>query len=148
MSQQTINSFEMGRRRVRASALPKLSEILGVSVENLIGAEPSPAKRGPKPKLQQQLEEPSRLPKPKQWFISEMIDSVLAQEGQRSQRGRPAGTTPGSARRCSVKNLNYTALLSAMRRRGRIAIGLSPRRAQWVETRAGHRIHIDATIVS
>ena len=52
-------------------------------VGNLIGAEPGPAKRGPKPKLQQQLEELSRLPKPKQRFISEMIDTVLAQEGQR-----------------------------------------------------------------
>jgi len=83
VSQQTINSFEKGRRRVPASALPELSQILGVSVENLIGAEPRPAKRGPKPKLQQQLEELSRLPKPKQRFISEMIDIVLQQEGQR-----------------------------------------------------------------
>jgi transcriptional regulator with XRE-family HTH domain len=83
VSQQTINSFEKGRRRVPASALPELSRILGVSVENLIGAEPGPAKRGPKPRLQQQLEELSRLPKPKQRFISEMIDTVLQQEGQR-----------------------------------------------------------------
>lgn len=83
VSQQTINSFEKGRRCVPASALPELSRVLGVSVENLIGAEPGLAKRGPKPKLQQQLEEFGRLPKPKQKFVMEMIDTVLQQEGQR-----------------------------------------------------------------
>jgi len=83
VSQQQVVSFEKGRRRVPASALPELSRVLGVSVENLIGAEPGPAKRGPKPKLQQQLEQLSRLPKPKQKFVMEMIDTVLQQEGQR-----------------------------------------------------------------
>ena len=36
VSQQTINSFEKGLRRVPASALPELSKVLHVSVEELI----------------------------------------------------------------------------------------------------------------
>jgi len=36
-------------------------------------------KRGPAPKIQQQLEQLSALPKAKQRFVSEMIDNVLAQ---------------------------------------------------------------------
>ncbi|MGH8049594.1 MAG: hypothetical protein ACREPB_02930 [Arenimonas sp.] len=36
-------------------------------------------KRGPAPKLQQQLEQLSRLPKAWQRLISEVLDSMLAQ---------------------------------------------------------------------
>jgi hypothetical protein len=39
------------------------------------------AKRGPTPKLQRQLERLSRLPKAKQKFVSEMLDTVLQQAG-------------------------------------------------------------------
>lgn len=38
-------------------------------------------KRGPTPKLQRQLERLSRLPKAKQKFVSEMLDTVLQQAG-------------------------------------------------------------------
>jgi hypothetical protein len=46
------------------------------SIEELIS---EPAKRGPAPKLQQQLEQLSRLPKAQQKLVSQVIDSVLAQ---------------------------------------------------------------------
>ena len=83
MSQQTINSFEKGRRRVPASALPTLSRALNVSVEALIGEDQrAPAKRGPTPRLQQQLEQLSQLPRPKQRFVMEMIDTVLQQASE------------------------------------------------------------------
>lgn len=39
------------------------------------------AKRGPTPKWQRQLERLSRLPKAKQTFVSEMLDTVLQQAG-------------------------------------------------------------------
>ncbi len=38
-------------------------------------------KRGPTPKLQRQLERVSRLPKAKQKFVSEMLETVLQQAG-------------------------------------------------------------------
>lgn len=37
------------------------------------------AKRGPSPKLQQHMEQISRLPKPKQKLVLEMLETVLAQ---------------------------------------------------------------------
>jgi len=41
-----------------------------------------PAKRGPVPKLQQQMERIQRLPKSQQRFVMQMIDTALAQQGR------------------------------------------------------------------
>lgn len=79
-SQRQVLSFEKGRRRIPVSALPDLSKALGVSVEELLGAaEEKPAKRGPAPKLQRQLEQLSQLPRSQQRFVSQMLDTVLQQ---------------------------------------------------------------------
>ena len=79
-SQQQVLSFEKGRRRIPVSALPDLSQALGVSAEELLGADDDkPAKRGPAPKLQRQLEELSKLPRSQQRFVSQMLDTVLQQ---------------------------------------------------------------------
>jgi transcriptional regulator with XRE-family HTH domain len=81
LTQQMIASYEIGRRRVPVSLLPALAHALAVSVEALIGQrEAAPGKRGPAPKLQQQMERIQRLPKAKQRFVMEMIDTVLAQQ--------------------------------------------------------------------
>ena len=61
------------------SSLPKIAKLLGVSIEELIGEDPKPGKRGPAPKLQQQLERSTRLPKTQQRFVMQVIDSVIAQ---------------------------------------------------------------------
>lgn len=80
ITQQQIASFEIGRRRVPVSTLPLLAKALNVSIEALIGTPTKAAsKRGPAPKLQQQLEQLSRLPKAQQRLVSQVIDSVLAQ---------------------------------------------------------------------
>jgi transcriptional regulator with XRE-family HTH domain len=80
VSQQTINSYEVGRRRIPVSALPTLARSLGVSLDELLGDDVAAAKkRGPAPKLQQQIERIQRLPRTKQRFVMEMIDTVLAQ---------------------------------------------------------------------
>lgn len=79
ITQQQIASFEIGRRRIPVSTLPLLAKALGSSIEELIGEPAKPTKRGPAPKLQQQLEQLSRLPKAQQKLVSQVIDSVLAQ---------------------------------------------------------------------
>lgn len=79
ITQQQIASFEIGRRRIPVSTLPLLAKALGTSIEELIGEPAKPGKRGPAPKLQQQLEQLSRLPKAQQKLVSQVIDSVLAQ---------------------------------------------------------------------
>lgn len=79
ITQQQVASFEIGRRRVPVSLLPQLARALAVSVEELIGGEAAPAKRGPAPKLQQQLERITRLPKAQQRFVMRMLDTVIQQ---------------------------------------------------------------------
>ena len=79
VSQQTINAYEVGRRRMAISALPKLARMLGVAMEELIGEESRPAKRGPVPKLQQQIDRIIQLPRTQQKFVMQMLDTVLAQ---------------------------------------------------------------------
>ncbi len=79
VSQQTVASWEVGRRGVPVSMVPALARTLGISVEALIGETPQPGKRGPTPKLQQQLERLSALPKPKQRAVMEVLEAMLAQ---------------------------------------------------------------------
>lgn len=79
VSQQTINAYEVGRRRIQVSALPTVARLLGVSVEELVGEESKPGKRGPAPKIQQQLERITQLPKTQQRVVMQMLEGVLAQ---------------------------------------------------------------------
>lgn len=79
ISQQTLAHYEVGRLRVPASMLPTLAQIFGVSVDDLLGVGNGGTKRGPAPKLQQQIEQLQRLPRTKQRFVMEMLDTVLQQ---------------------------------------------------------------------
>jgi len=81
VSQQTLQSYEVGRRRIPVSALPVVAHTLSVSLDELFG-ESKPAargKRGPAPQLQQQIEAVAQLPKSQQQFVARMIKTVLAE---------------------------------------------------------------------
>ena len=83
VSQQTLAHYEVGRLRIAVAMLSTLAKELDVAVEDLLG-EPTKAgklKRGPTPKLQQQLEQISQLPRAKQRFVIEMLDTVLERAG-------------------------------------------------------------------
>ena len=82
VSQQTVNAYEVGRRRMAVSALPTIAKLLGVSLEELIGEPLKPGKRGPTPKLQQQMERIHQLPKAQQKFVIKMLEGVLSQAGR------------------------------------------------------------------
>jgi len=83
VSQQTITAYEVGRRRIQVSSLPVIAKTLGVAVEDLVGPEPKPtAKRGPAPKLQQQMDRIAKLPKNRQRFVMEVLESMLGQAGR------------------------------------------------------------------
>jgi transcriptional regulator with XRE-family HTH domain len=83
ISQQTVQAYEVGRRRIPVSALPIVARTLAVSLEELFGAaHHGKSKRGPVPKWQQQIEAIAQLPKTQQRFVSQMLDTVLAQAGQ------------------------------------------------------------------
>ncbi len=77
--QQTYANYEVARARPPASMLPEFAKLFGVSVDELLGIKNGSGKRGPTPKLQQQIERLSRLPKAKQKFVMEMLEGVLSQ---------------------------------------------------------------------
>lgn len=81
VSQQTLQSYEVGRRRIPVSALPLVARTLSVSLDELFGEseQRSRAKRGPAPKWEQQIEQIAKLPRARQRFVSDMLDTVLAQ---------------------------------------------------------------------
>ena len=79
LSQQMIASYEVGRRRVPISMLPTLATALAVSIDTLLGTGSSVVKRGPTPKLHQQIEQISQLPRAQQRFVTQMLDTVIAQ---------------------------------------------------------------------
>jgi len=75
--------YEGGVSRIAVALLPPLAKAIGTTVEELIGEDTSrSSKRGPTPKLQQQLEQVSRLTKAQQKFVSQMLDTVLQQAGR------------------------------------------------------------------
>ena len=79
ISQQHMASFEKGIRKVPASILPTLARLFSISVDELVGLKDTAAKRGPMPKLQRQIEQVAQLPRTKQKFVSEMLDTVIQQ---------------------------------------------------------------------
>lgn len=80
ISQQHMASFEKGIRKIPASMLPVLAQLFSISVDELIGLQFDKAtKRGPTPKLQRQMEQVSSLPRSKQKFVIDMIDTVIQQ---------------------------------------------------------------------
>ncbi len=82
VSQQTINSYEVGRRRIPVSALPILADLLDMSIDELLNKQTSTAatgKRGPASKLQKQIEQIRQLPRTQQTFVSKMLETVILQ---------------------------------------------------------------------
>lgn len=83
VSQQMVASYEVGRRRIPVSMLPALAQALKVQIDTLLGKAPkAQSKRALASRLQQQMAALAQLPKAKQQFVSQMLDTVLAQTGR------------------------------------------------------------------
>ena len=82
ISQQTMAHYEVGRLRVAVAMLPVLANALSVSVEELLEEQTTgtATKRGPISKLQKQIEQVSLLPRTKQKFVMDMLDTVINQQ--------------------------------------------------------------------
>ena len=87
LAQQTFAHYEVGRARMPASMLPTVARLLTLSLDELMG-EPvvrraaRSGKRGPASRLEQQIQAVAQLSKSKQQFVSQMLDTVLAQVGR------------------------------------------------------------------
>src|SRR6185437_15657389 len=67
IAQQTYANYEVARARPAVSMLPMLSQLFGVSVDELLGLHRNgPGKRGPTPLLRKQIERLNQLPKAQQ----------------------------------------------------------------------------------
>lgn len=94
IAQQTLAHYEVGRARLPVSMLPTLARLLMLSLDELMGQSTQPAggagataarrgaKRGPVSRLQQQIDAVAKLPKTRQQFVSQMLETVLAQASQ------------------------------------------------------------------
>lgn len=80
ISQQLIAAYETGSRKIPASMLPGLAKLFAISLEQLVGIDDRPAKRGPASTLQRQIEQISLMPRTKQKFITEMLDALIKQQ--------------------------------------------------------------------
>ena len=83
VSQQTVAHYEGGRLRLAASMIPAIANAIGTTVIDLMGESTAPkpkSKRGPKSRLEQQIEQIHLLPRSKQKFISEMLDALIQQQ--------------------------------------------------------------------
>ena len=82
IAQQTLANYEIGHVRFPASILPLLGQVLAMTPEELLGLDPKPKlKRGPASRLDHQVECIRQLPRTKQHFVMEMLDTVIAQAG-------------------------------------------------------------------
>ena len=80
VAQQTMAHYEGGALRVAVALLPPLTRTLDMTLEELVGEErksTKSGKRGPAPKIQQQLEQIEALPKAKQRAIAQILESML-----------------------------------------------------------------------
>jgi transcriptional regulator with XRE-family HTH domain len=90
VSQQAMNSFEKGRRRVPVSLLPAIAQTLHTTLDALVSeqqpaAEVAPKKRGPQKKIRQQFERIQALPAARQRAIAQVLDAMLQQHGVMTQ---------------------------------------------------------------
>ena len=65
--------------RLSVALLPALAQHLAVSVEALLGLTNGTSIRGPTPKFQRHLEQLGRLPRARQRFVLDMLETVLQQ---------------------------------------------------------------------
>jgi len=77
--QRTLSFYETNAENIPSTLIPLLADALGVTVEDILGISNKNAKRGPKSKLERQLDAVRRLPRKEQAFVSKFLDNVLNQ---------------------------------------------------------------------
>lgn len=82
IAQQTMAHYEGGSLRIAVAMLRPLSLALNISVEELLddSSNNGKKKRGPSSKLEQQIQQIQQLPRTKQKFVMEMLETVIQQQ--------------------------------------------------------------------
>jgi len=77
ISQQLVGAYEIGSRKIPASMLPSIATLFAVPLDQLMGIDKQPLKRGPASVLQRQIEQIGLMPRDKQKFIAEMLEAMI-----------------------------------------------------------------------
>jgi transcriptional regulator with XRE-family HTH domain len=77
LKQQAWATYESATRRLPSSLLMPTAQALGVTLDELMAVELPKGKRGPVPKLQRQLDAVTRLPKPEQQLVSQLLEKFV-----------------------------------------------------------------------
>ena len=82
MTGKAIDYYERRAKNPNTEFVRKAAKALKVSVADLIGEEVFPVRQrpGPAPKLKRQIEQIQTLPRTKQRFVSQLLDTVLKSE--------------------------------------------------------------------
>ena len=76
INQPVLASYEIGRRRIPIPILVKIAEVLNVYVEDILPIKHLKKKRGPKPKIDRELEKVKFLPEDQQKVILNLIKTL------------------------------------------------------------------------
>ena len=76
--QRTLSFYETNAENIPSGLLAALSQALGISVQDILGiSDDTNAKRGPKSKIERQLDAVKQLPRGEQQFVSKLLDNIL-----------------------------------------------------------------------
>ena len=78
VSQQMVDYYERRARNPSAELLRKLSDVLGVTADSLLGTSAPKVKRGPPSAWEKRIEAIQGLPRDKQREIQNVVDALLA----------------------------------------------------------------------
>lgn len=86
VKQSNIAFWERAPKPPRGEVLPGLASALGVSIDQLLAVTPEApsGRRGPASRLEQLMEQASRLPRRRQQRIADTLEALLAQEAKAS----------------------------------------------------------------
>jgi len=82
--QRTLAFYELDADHVPSNILEPFSRIFKISIEEILGIEASSSKRGPKSKMDHQLEQIAELPKSEQKKLLPVIEAFVAQYAKSS----------------------------------------------------------------
>jgi transcriptional regulator with XRE-family HTH domain len=77
--QSNISFWEQWEKPPRGEVLPKLAEVLGVSMDELLNFKAPKPKAGPKGKVKEAFEAVSKLPRRQQEHVLKVVNALVAQ---------------------------------------------------------------------
>lgn len=86
--QSTIATWERSSRPPKGDVLSQLAKLFNVSIQDLLGAEPTrtqkPTHRGPASRLERLISEAGKLPRRRQQRIADTLELLIEREAQAS----------------------------------------------------------------